>query len=57
MKKNSTSIDSVVGETDHHENTKPRGPRRDTLDFIRQFARVYCSVSAPADRMPGIVLN
>lgn len=52
MKNISTPVNqSSVSE----KEIKKENPGRRTLDFIRQFARVYQSTAIAA--MPGIVLN
>lgn len=52
MKKNYLQSSSTVNTL---TQTVPMvaGPKKETLAFIRQFARVYHAVNA----MPGIVLN
>lgn len=52
-----------VNSTQHPDNsaTLPKskrsvpqaGPKKSTLDFIRQFARIY----VPLGNMPGIIMN
>ncbi|MDE6300521.1 MAG: hypothetical protein K2M19_02240 [Muribaculaceae bacterium] len=52
MKKTSTPF-AVQGTT--CESRRNLSPRKSTIAFLRQFARVYCPAPSPA--LPGIILN
>lgn len=53
MDNNSTQlpVQSLIKNSGNRLRSK--SPKKDKIDFIRQFARVYMPVSS----MPGIVLN
>lgn len=52
MDKNYSRLTTPVSSIKQH-STPASGPRKQTLDFLRQFARVY----KPVHNMPGLVLN
>lgn len=52
MDKNYSRLTTPVSSIKRH-TTPASGPRKQTLDFLRQFARVYM----PMTDMPGLVLN
>lgn len=52
MDENSTQTLSPTSSSSAPASSIP-GPKEKTLDFIRQFARIY----TPVGTMPGIVLN
>ncbi|MCM1348533.1 MAG: hypothetical protein NC338_03905 [Firmicutes bacterium] len=37
--------------------TSTSGPRKSTIDFLRQFARAYTAPCAGTAPLPGVVLN
>lgn len=52
MKKFSTQTDNQMSTTSIATSTV-RGPKKQTIAFLRQFARVYHPINA----MQGVVLN
>ena len=52
MDKNYSRFIAPVSSIKQH-SASASGPRKQTLDFLRQFARVY----KPVSNMPGLVLN
>ncbi|MBP3517273.1 MAG: hypothetical protein J6K31_02470 [Parabacteroides sp.] len=58
MKRLSTQcMDEIENKTDGNRKERKTAPRRQTLDFLTQFARVYHSEPALRTEFCGFVMN
>lgn len=57
MKKNSTPCQADASA--NHQQASAAGPRRRTIEFLRQFARAYqpTALSSQSASAPAIMLN
>lgn len=53
MDNNSTQLPLPTVSSPSEKRLSSAAPKKSTLDYIRQFARIYM----PMDTMPGILLN
>lgn len=53
MDNNSTQLPLPTVSSPSENRIALAAPKKSTLDYIRQFARIYM----PVDSMPGILLN
>jgi hypothetical protein len=57
MKKLSTRCMDSMDKTNYQGKEKRNSPRKQTLDFLSQFARVYCSKKTETAGHYDFVLN
>ena len=58
MKRLSTQcMNGIENKTDINRKDRKSSPRRQTLDFLTQFARVYHSEPALRTELCGLVMN
>lgn len=57
MKKLSTQCMDFMSNNNEKQLDKKSSPRKQTIDFISQFARVYCSQKTLTTKQYDFVLN
>ena len=58
MKRLSTQcMNGIENKTDRNRKDRKSSPRRQTLDFLTQFARAYHSEPALRTELCGLVMN
>ena len=58
MKRLSTQcMNGIENKTDRNRKDRKSSPRRQTLDFLTQFARVYHSEPTLRTELCGLVIN